>query len=686
MTKTTHLQVNSSRASGVIPFRRLEPTPHHNSLDVIASGFDEDPFETSESDTDSLLDMTTRASNASQVAKKANPTHHQNRPKISTFSDMGLDLEDEIETCIFGQLACDSSELASASQSVAKNNAKTRPSVPKTHISHGISSGEASSRSNQISGLSKQSDIVIKSEISRCANPLLPDPSLSEFQEKVKKLKADCCIKDKEIASLRKEIIGGLHAVSMSGAEDTVLNTPSLSNISKDAKIIELSKKARRLTVVYEREKSINLSLQNQLKKIEQRSVRMKQANKKNLLRFPEIKILKDKIAQVTRKLEEERISSQGLKADLRLAQKALVLEIGEDLPIQKIVKGEVGGWKGRAEQIALLKDKIKDLSHKLSGKLSNNAVLGRDTGLGDYDHYDQKNRESIHRIESTRQSHLDKTTVKLEKSLQDISSLKSKYDAVVARNKTLEMSVKDYKSKIGILLKKGENDDHFIKVLQQEAAKVKIKLGQSHDDVFVSLRSLCADQVGQIQEQSKRIHELELDVLEEKNKTTQAANLAVENSTVSIEKSDNQPLHEKTIECDAYQTLTKALQLEISALRSTNRDMESKLEIAEHSLVKNALPLEHGSEKKQPVVSQLKGNKLKTRPGIETQVAPEVTSRLMSKIDVLVDENDSLKASLQTTSEAKRKDLDFYRNLLDTTRAMFEKDIQCLVDRIEAP
>ncbi|KAJ1336308.1 hypothetical protein BSLG_007092 [Batrachochytrium salamandrivorans] len=656
MTKTTHLQVNSSRASGVIPFRRLEPTPHHNSLDVIASGFDEDPFETSESDTDSLLDMTTRASNASQVAKKANPTHHQNRPKISTFSDMGLDLEDEIETCIFGQLACDSSELASASQSVAKNNAKTRPSVPKTHISHGISSGEASSRSNQISGLSKQSDIVIKSEISRCANPLLP---------------------------------GGLHAVSMSGAEDTVLNTPSLSNISKDAKIIELSKKARRLTVVYEREKSINLSLQNQLKThTENKAAQCENetGEQKKPTALSEIKILKDKIAQVTRKLEEERISSQGLKADLRLAQKALVLEIGEDLPIQKIVKGEVGGWKGRAEQIALLKDKIKDLSHKLSGKLSNNAVLGRDTGLGDYDHYDQKNRESIHRIESTRQSHLDKTTVKLEKSLQDISSLKSKYDAVVARNKTLEMSVKDYKSKIGILLKKGENDDHFIKVLQQEAAKVKIKLGQSHDDVFVSLRSLCADQVGQIQEQSKRIHELELDVLEEKNKTTQAANLAVENSTVSIEKSDNQPLHEKTIECDAYQTLTKALQLEISALRSTNRDMESKLEIAEHSLVKNALPLEHGSEKKQPVVSQLKGNKLKTRPGIETQVAPEVTSRLMSKIDVLVDENDSLKASLQTTSEAKRKDLDFYRNLLDTTRAMFEKDIQCLVDRIEAP
>ncbi|KAH6583920.1 hypothetical protein BASA60_001180 [Batrachochytrium salamandrivorans] len=654
MTKTTHLQVNSSRASGVIPFRRLEPTPHHNSLDVIASGFDEDPFETSESDTDSLLDMTTRASNASQVAKKANPTHHQNRPKISTFSDMGLDLEDEIETCIFGQLACDSSELASASQSVAKNNAKTRPSVPKTHISHGISSGEASSRSNQISGLSKQSDIVIKSEISRCANPLLPDPSLSEFQEKVKKLKADCCIKDKEIASLRKEIIGGLHAVSMSGAEDTVLNTPSLSNISKDAKIIELSKKARRLTVVYEREKSINLSLQNQLKThTENRAAQCENetGEQKKPTALSEIKILKDKIAQ----LEEERISSQGLKADLRLAQKALVLEIGEDLPIQKIVKGEVGGWK-------------------------------EIPGLGDYDHYDQKNRESIHRIESTRQSHLDKTTVKLEKSLQDISSLKSKYDAVVARNKTLEMSVKDYKSKIGILLKKGENDDHFIKVLQQEAAKVKIKLGQSHDDVFVSLRSLCADQVGQIQEQSKRIHELELDVLEEKNKTTQAANLAVENSTVSIEKSDNQPLHEKTIECDAYQTLTKALQLEISALRSTNRDMESKLEIAEHSLVKNALPLEHGSEKKQPVVSQLKGNKLKTRPGIETQVAPEVTSRLMSKIDVLVDENDSLKASLQTTSEAKRKDLDFYRNLLDTTRAMFEKDIQCLVDRIEAP
>lgn len=40
---------------------------------------------------------------------------------------------------------------------------------------------------------------------------------------------------------------------------------------------------------------------------------------------------------QLSRKLEEERVHTASLRSDLKQTQKALVLEVGEDVPLEKV-------------------------------------------------------------------------------------------------------------------------------------------------------------------------------------------------------------------------------------------------------------------------------------------------------------------------------------------------------------
>lgn len=68
-----------------------------------------------------------------------------------------------------------------------------------------------------------------------------------------------------------------------------------------------------------------------------------------------ELKQLKDKIALLTRRVEEERSQKMMLKTELRQTQTALQLELGEFQPIRNVLESK-GTWRGRAQQIANLK------------------------------------------------------------------------------------------------------------------------------------------------------------------------------------------------------------------------------------------------------------------------------------------------------------------------------------------
>ncbi|KAJ8324986.1 hypothetical protein O5D80_006501 [Batrachochytrium dendrobatidis] len=682
MAQTFPLVSNKSvKMNGEVIPRRTKLSQNQGGLSVLASGFDEDPFETSESDTDLDTGLVQYLSHptekTSQVLNKPiPPSFHFKKHNYFSVSDMGLDLEDEMETSTFGQSANLSNTAVSIQQSLAYpigHVPLAQHIKPKAHVAPAADSESILKETDNQSVSQKtlaKSNSNLDIQNNTAVQPLDHMEQIISLQKTIEKYKAESRIKDKEIASLRKEVVGSQTGFPVGGADNTVTDMLLKPNMTKDAKVIELAKKARRLTVAYERERSMNATLQIQLKQQREAAVSRQEIESDDLKKLPrqsEIKVLKDKIAQITRKLEEERIAGQSLKSDIRLAQKALLLEIGDDAPIQNIVKGDVGGWKGRAEQIALLKDKVKELSRKLA-KMSSNSRISNANFTGEADHYDLKNRESIQKIESTRKSDLDKAIAELEQSRSNTSSIKSKCDALVARNRILEREVKDLRTKIGVLLRKGENDDRLIQALKQDAFKTKSDAERGQAAIFDRLRLLCADQEGQIQQLQTQLQE-----------ASNTSDCVKKHFATQTTPENIIPASEQTPQMNGLQSIIHSLKLEIESLRTLNSELEQRLNIFPSPSVNCEI------ERKAPS-SCLKDGKTKKRTTTEEHAIPKQQDaiRMQNKLDLLVNENEALKMSIQSINDAKAKDLDMYKELLDTTRSMFDRDIKSLVDRLE--
>uniref|UniRef100_A0A8C5IGS1 Uncharacterized protein n=1 Tax=Junco hyemalis TaxID=40217 RepID=A0A8C5IGS1_JUNHY len=77
-----------------------------------------------------------------------------------------------------------------------------------------------------------------------------------------------------------------------------------------------------------------------------------------NLAENPEVRALQEKLSTANVKVTEYRNQLQNLKQELKLTQKILAKEVGEDVNIQNLLTNS-GSWRGRAQQIVLLQGKV---------------------------------------------------------------------------------------------------------------------------------------------------------------------------------------------------------------------------------------------------------------------------------------------------------------------------------------
>ncbi|KAL2917242.1 hypothetical protein HK105_203307 [Polyrhizophydium stewartii] len=670
-------------------------------LSLIAAGFEEDPFETSESDTDSVpVGVSAKQHTQSMQHGRALPSGHgsQRRPSkarqtatgSAAASDMGLDLEEEIEASLFGTQEHVSQDreqplVVLESAEAAKVNIKPRK-ARNAQLTRIKVDGEV--RQNPLLGPpdnARTGDLTTCSPLLSVAAPAAESKvidwdlraRLAQLEQANSQLKFDLRNRDKEIKSLRKEMTAG---ITLAGTEDAIAETISKAGAGKDGKIIELAKKARRLTVAYEREKALNASLANQLKsESSQRKDQVTSQHKaptngehdpqKDVGNHTQVKSFKEKLAQpkqMSRKLEEERMTSMNLKSELRLAQKALVQEIGEEVPIQKILRGEIGSWRGRSEQIALLKDKVRDLSRKLASR----AAAPAGAGESDREGSGADGREAIQRIEQVRRVELDRLSAELEQVRQEHAESRTRCDGLAARNRTLEREVKDLKCKLARMLGKSETDDQLVRALQEQIQRAK----GENEPLYERLRSLCAEQEDQIRTQAQRIDKLETEaaMLRSEIQTARTAVVAASQTAGTAVASAASNAADADAAATTIAGLTStaaALRLEISELRALNCELAER---ADRAAVASA-----------ERVKQQRPAKERDVPGGRGR-AGELQA-LQSKIEMLADENESLRLSLRLATEAKTRDLDTYKRLLEETRAMFESDIQAIVQRAEA-
>ncbi|XP_054129893.1 coiled-coil domain-containing protein 13 isoform X2 [Melozone crissalis] len=315
-----------------------------------------------------------------------------------------------------------------------------------------------------------------------------------QLQDQLRELRDENCRlyrlmaeKDFEIKELQKRVKEERLALSgVSGLAGDVAAT----------KIVELAKKNREVTAEFESERARVKQLNHRVKELERElqaaaekihslggdAAGIKESALKrlegNLAENPEVKALQEKLSTANVKVTEYRNQLQNLKQELKLTQKILAKEVGEDVNIQNLLTNS-GSWRGRAQQIVLLQGKVHELEHKLNQQKIRTSLLEMDEGLLAFPDsrklsVQEKNLLKIRSLEKEKKESLEKLSEQHNTLQKNHEELKKKLDATKARNQMLCGEVKMLKGQIGTLLEKGKHDDELIDALLSQQKQMQ--------------------------------------------------------------------------------------------------------------------------------------------------------------------------------------------------------------------
>ena len=186
-----------------------------------------------------------------------------------------------------------------------------------------------------------------------------------------------------------------------------------------------------------------------------------------------ELKESKERLAAANARLHEAKMSAQALKAELGKHQRALAREVGEDVPLAKLLD-ETSGAKGRAQQISLLKEQVRTLTRKLQ---SNEGGEGT-PAPGSPDAAEGRHRGALHAIEQERRRELERLLVREQELSAEVVEARKKLEAMGARIRNLETDVRSKKEKLKLLLDKSDADDNLVAALRAELDKQRTRSG----------------------------------------------------------------------------------------------------------------------------------------------------------------------------------------------------------------
>lgn len=192
---------------------------------------------------------------------------------------------------------------------------------------------------------------------------------------------------------------------------------------------------------------------------------------------------LKEKAEKSARSATELRRTVEDQKKELNKMRRVLQREIGEDVDIERICNDPESTWKGRAQQITLLKSKLKELEKRimegsvsggLDPEISSAISKASVTTMGTRKDHNDAYRAGIEDKEAKRRNETRDLQVALKSKEEEVVQVNRKVEAAQARHLILERENTTLRSSLARILEKTENDDKLIAAYKIETQNIR--------------------------------------------------------------------------------------------------------------------------------------------------------------------------------------------------------------------
>eukprot|EP00912_Choanoflagellata_sp_UC4_P000110 UC4_evm2s74 len=369
---------------------------------------------------------------------------------------------------------------------------------------------------------------------------------------------------------------------------------------------------------------------------------------------------------------------NQSLKKDLQLAHRAISKEVGENISVSTILSSQ-SDWKGRAEQIALLRGKIAMLQGTGSQLKPNRPAGHKYSSSG----VNPQTRAHLRKLENSKkeaQRAAEEESAQLK--IQNIA-LQEKIDALKARIKVLSRELKQYKCRQQELAQQAVKDGKTIQGLNEklENRGMEYNLKPKVDVVLsdnIKLKELCREQRKAVEDLKKTVSALH----QQLRSNTSRGSTRSSSRQKLFSNSEDLGSNEKNIN-----SLTALAEIEtrLSISEVERKKLVELVEVLRRQIGEEEekscqLNLENRerircAQQLQDRLTYLENNtseKNITKPLISLR--PEESER---KLALLKDENEVLRMRLNDMVKRKKDELEVYDKLLQEARRAYAQGLK---------
>jgi len=570
-------------------------------------------------------------------------------------------------------------------------------------------------------------DVVVRGPATACGETLEDTRELDFLHKQVEQLQL-------ENAQLRTSLKGKEHDLSELQRTREEEKVALGGGLSATQRIVELSKKNREMTAELTAEKNRVRQLQRKLKEAEaaenpanepwkrtsvaahQKELQSGAASTNESECELTVAQLQEQLLQAKQKGADYRNQYQLLKQDLKVAHKVLVKEIGEGVSVSALLSG-VSGWRGRAQQIILLQNKVAELKQQLERLQSVNG--GRQAATSGSE-ADVRQKATIHKIETERRRNLEETLSELETLKSEYAKVQQQHNALRARNKTLTSDVKSLRSQLSTMFKKTAESEEQIQAPSPTRGKGTSTTSSGRDETRLqeweherdvlqqtnhSLQTQLNKCLVELQSLRETMPETSSNVppcsssLEPYNsaklslpplvpppsggnrKPHRPPTRTLIRKSLSAGQPSTQLLNINLIEA---QTIAQVSQAERDRLLELTGTLQQRLDATTDRLVRLETKVrnhrQHDVKPEKLMHSGLSSCKHHGGSKLETEVAKKPSvMELESKLALQLDENAVLKETLQLTRDEKMEDVMLFHSMLQEAEQLFVDSLQKL-------